>query len=247
MSDAICRLSTGGGFSTRELYEDDEEALFEVQRPIILNGIDEIAKRHDLLDRSLILDTPAITPDQRRDENSLAAAFECARPRILGALLNAVSCALRNRETTKLKELPRMADFAIWATAAEPALGLQPGEFMDAYNANRRAAIHLNLEQDSVAEAIKCSVVQGTLRGNYREILDKLKNHARDSVYDPLPLDFPKTARGLANKLKRLIPALRLEGIEVNLNGRSHGKNHIEIRDVVLPMLEKQLVEKYAT
>jgi hypothetical protein len=246
-SDRLCRLSTGGGFSTRELYEDDEEALFEVMRPIILNGIDEIAARNDLLDRSLIVNTPVIPPDQRRDEKSLAAALENARPRILGALLDAVSCALHNRETTTLKELPRMADFAIWATAAEPALGLQPGEFMAAYNANRRAAIQLNLEQNSLAEAIKNRVVSGPIRGNYREILDQLRDQLRKVHFDPLPLDFPKTARGLANKLKRLIPALRSEGIEVKINDRSHGKNHVEIRDVVLPRLEKQLEEQYAT
>jgi hypothetical protein len=51
----------------------------------------------------------------------------------------------------------------------------------------------------------------------------------------------------LANKLKRLIPARRSEGIEVKINDRSHGKNHVEIRDVVLPRLERQLEEQYAT
>jgi hypothetical protein len=52
MSDAICRLATGGGFSTRELYSDDEERIFDVQRPVILNGIDELVTRSDLLDRA---------------------------------------------------------------------------------------------------------------------------------------------------------------------------------------------------
>jgi hypothetical protein len=54
-SDALCRLATGGGFSTRELYSDAEEMIFEVQRPVILNGIEEVATRGDLLDRSIIL------------------------------------------------------------------------------------------------------------------------------------------------------------------------------------------------
>src|SRR5689334_19407197 len=65
LSDSLCRLATGGGFATRSLYTDDEETHFDAMRPIILNGIDDIATRSDLLDRSVILRLPAI-PDERR-------------------------------------------------------------------------------------------------------------------------------------------------------------------------------------
>jgi hypothetical protein len=58
LSDALCRLATGGGFSTRELYTDSDEVLFDAQRPLILNGIEELANRGDLLDRSVILYLP---------------------------------------------------------------------------------------------------------------------------------------------------------------------------------------------
>jgi hypothetical protein len=43
LSDAMCRLSTGSGFGTRELYSDDEEVLFDAMRPVIVNGIEELA------------------------------------------------------------------------------------------------------------------------------------------------------------------------------------------------------------
>jgi hypothetical protein len=36
LSDALCRLSTGGGSATRELHTDNEEILFDATRPIIL-------------------------------------------------------------------------------------------------------------------------------------------------------------------------------------------------------------------
>lgn len=49
LSDALCRLSTGGGFSTRQLYTDNEEAIFDAQRPVIMTGIEELATRSDLL------------------------------------------------------------------------------------------------------------------------------------------------------------------------------------------------------
>ena len=39
MSDALCRMSTGGASSARTLYENDEETLFEAQRAAVLNGM----------------------------------------------------------------------------------------------------------------------------------------------------------------------------------------------------------------
>src|SRR5207249_4833322 len=55
LSDGLCRLATGGGFSTRELYTDSEEVFFDAKRPIILNGIDHLAERADLAERAVIL------------------------------------------------------------------------------------------------------------------------------------------------------------------------------------------------
>ena len=67
LSDALCRVATGGGFATRTLYEDDEETIFSYMRPVAVNGIDEIVTRHDLLDRSLIIHLPAIPEEERRE------------------------------------------------------------------------------------------------------------------------------------------------------------------------------------
>jgi hypothetical protein len=50
-SDDLCRLATGGGFAVRTRYETAEETIFEAQRPLILNGIEELATRADRLDR----------------------------------------------------------------------------------------------------------------------------------------------------------------------------------------------------
>ena len=55
LSDALCRLATGGSFAVRQLYTDDEEMLFEAARPILLNGIEEVVSRPDLGDRAIFL------------------------------------------------------------------------------------------------------------------------------------------------------------------------------------------------
>ena len=55
LSDTLCRLSSGGGFSVRSLWTNNDEVLFEAARPAILNGIDDIITRPDLADRSLFV------------------------------------------------------------------------------------------------------------------------------------------------------------------------------------------------
>jgi hypothetical protein len=95
LSDSLCRLATGGSFAVRQLYTDDEEVLFQAARPILLNGIEDIVSRADLGDRAIFLTLAPIGEAQRRAESELWRQFENARPRILGALLDAVAHGLR--------------------------------------------------------------------------------------------------------------------------------------------------------
>jgi hypothetical protein len=123
LSDTLCRLATGGGFAVRQLYTDQDEVLFDATRPVILNGIEDFVTRPDLADRSLPLTLGPIPEERRRLEAELWAAFEAERPRILGALLDVVVHGLRMLPHTPLDRLPRMADFALWATAARRRFG----------------------------------------------------------------------------------------------------------------------------
>lgn len=84
LSDCLCRLSTGGGFNTRGLYTDREEVVFDAQRPIILNGIEELATGTDLIDRSVLLELPVIR--RFKAEDAFWKEFDTAHPQLLGAL-----------------------------------------------------------------------------------------------------------------------------------------------------------------
>ncbi len=104
ISDTLCRLATGGGFAVRQLYTDQDEVLFDAARPVILNGIEDIVARPDLADRAMFLTLEPIPEERRRPEEELWAAFETERPRILGALLDAVVEGLRRLPETQLDE-----------------------------------------------------------------------------------------------------------------------------------------------
>ena len=209
LSDSLCRLSTGGGFATRELYTDEDEMLFDAQRPVILNGIEELATRSDLLDRSLLIHLPTIAPEGRRPEVEFWEAFERARPRILGALYDAVSEALSKVERTRLDHFPRMADFAIWVTAAEGALGWEPQGFMRAYERNRSQGHELALEASVIGQSLRLVAAVG-FEGTATELLARLGAIAGEAATSNR--DWPKSARGLSGELRRLAPDLRALG-----------------------------------
>ncbi len=214
MSDALCRLSTGGGFATRTLYENDEETIFDATRPLLITGIEEVAARSDLLDRSILVTLPTIPEHRRRPESDFWTAFQKARPMILGALLTAVSESMRNLPSIHLSTLPRMADFALWATAGEPAIGLKRGAFMAAYNANRAVANESALESSPVAKVILDLMAAMTCWSNTAsELLSELERSTDEKTVKLRT--WPKTARALSGIVKRLAPNLRQAGIDV--------------------------------
>ena len=154
ISDTLCRLATGGGFAVRQLYTDQDEVLFDAARPVILNGIEEIVTRPDLADRAVFLTLQPIPEEHRRPEQELWAAFDAERPRVLGVLLDAVVEGLKRLPETRLEKLPRMADFALWATACETALW-PGGTFWSAYCGNRDEAVEGVIDADPIATAVR--------------------------------------------------------------------------------------------
>jgi hypothetical protein len=214
LSDALCRLSTGGGFATRTLYSDDEETIFAAMRPVILTGIEELANRSDLLDRCVILQLPRIPEAQRQTEGQFWRDFHAAHAGILAAALDAVSAAVRTLPTTSIDGLPRMADFALWATAAESGLGLQAGDFLAAYRGNRATANDAALESSPVAKHILALAETGVWEGTAGELLEHIATLAPEA--ETRGKTWPKNPRSLSGTLKRLAPNLRAAGVEID-------------------------------
>jgi len=228
ISDALCRLATGGGLRTRRLYTDDEEEIFDAQRPILLNGIEAVATRGDLVDRSVTIYLEPIQPEQRREESEFWSSFEAARSRIMGALLDAMVSGLREIEAgIRLVRKPRMADFAVWGVAAERSLGFAPGAFMSAYEGNRADASCQALEASPVASGIMLFMDPViTWTGTVSDLLKRLVPLAGDAVKQK---GWPPDATRLSNALRRLAPNLRAAGLEIIFPPRKNRRRLIEI------------------
>jgi hypothetical protein len=198
----------------RQLFTDQDEVLFDAARPVILNGIEDVVSRPDLADRALFLTLPYLSEARRRPEHTLWQAFELLRPRLLGALLDALSHGLHALPQVRLDRLPRMADFALWATACETSLW-PAGTFARAYADNRRGAIADAIDADPVAACVRELMAErGSWAGCAADLLRVGADRSRNAVIVG-GRDWPKNPRALAGRLRRAQAFLRALGIEV--------------------------------
>jgi len=238
LSDAMCRLATGGGFCTRKLYTDDEERLFNAQRPVALNGIEDFVNRPDLADRTIFLTLDPIPEDRRKADRALQNELDRVRPQILGALLNLIVVGLQLLPRTHLARLPRMADFALWGCACERT----PGAFMHAYEGNRAAAVEIILEADLVATAVRAFMkarggeewvgTSSKLLPALAEMIDESHRRGRD---------WPSAPNALSGRLRRSAPNLRKTGIEIAYDRQGHrGARTIRITVIARPETKRK-------
>jgi hypothetical protein len=217
LSDALCRISAGGGIGKRRLYSDTDEIILEMARPVVVNGIPDLATRPDLADRTICIQLPRIDPDDRRPESQYWSDFNDAVSGILGALLDAVSSALANYETVRLEEYPRMADFSRWVVAALSATELDSGQFLAAFETNKNRANMALVESDPTAIAISQVVDahDGSWSGTATELLRQFSNFVHEEY---LHRYLPKVPVAVGNKVRRLAPAMSAIGIHVDFD-----------------------------
>ncbi len=224
-SDGLCRIATGGGFATRALFTDEDEQLFQATRPILLNGISDPATRSDLLDRCLSITAPPLEDAKRRTEEDLWASFKIAQPGILGALFDAVSAAIANVANVKLSSLPRMADAALWVTAAEPALGWKRGRFLEAYRDNRDVMANQLFENSAVALALRRMIDEiRHWKGSASRLLAELSDDRWSDATVRRLSGWPKSPEELGTCLTELAPNIRRLGVDVDRGRTGRGR-----------------------
>jgi hypothetical protein len=232
LSDAICRLSTGGGFATRSLYTDDEEVVFSGKRPVVFNGIVPVADAADLRDRALLVTWPKMK--SAKTERKLDPAFKNVASHVFGAILDAVVLALAGREAVEEEyagRLPRMGDFFCWVVAAEAILPWPKGTFERVYAESRTASSEIAVSESAVALALRAFLearvapFEGTATALLASIADYATPPVRLGVRPPE--GWPKTPTMLSHTLRRMAPDLRLAGVSVEFpeGGRTYRRD----------------------
>lgn len=216
-SDAACSVATGGGYATRRLYADEEEVLFNVRRPIIVNAIHPVITRADLRDRALTIRLPDIGPHDRILEEAFWARFLEAHPPILGLLLDCVAMALLVLDLVQPPQLPRMADFYRWILAATeaPELGFTAEEFEAAFASNRNASHELAIDGSPIGRPL-LNLLEGHAgqwSGTHSDLLRHLNQPCFCEHRDPR--EWPKTPEALSHSIARIQVDLKALGVSV--------------------------------
>ena len=210
-SDHLCRVATGMGIVRRKLYTDGETYESYIRRPLILNGIAFAPDRADLLDRCFPISLLPLTTGRRRDRE-LQAAFEKVRPGILGALLTAVSAALRERDYDPAPAV-RMIDAAAFVMRAEKggALPWAPGTFERVLMAKEREKQVEAVTGNPIGRILLELAGERAWEGYVKTLFDQVKSRADDEER----MTLPKSPRGFGIALTRLTPMLRGLGVAV--------------------------------
>lgn len=216
LSDTLCRAATGSAISKRQNYSDADEVIVKVKRPIILNGIAGLLGRQDLISRQILINLEDFPDESRKEEKAFFGELEEAHPRLLGALLNLAASGLKQLPHTKLSKLPRMADFAKWATAC---LG---EDFLAAYQENIRDAVEEGLEGSPLADAL-LGLMENIheWESTPRELLNTLNGKVDPKTQ--AQRSWPGSERALGKQLNHLSTPLRSLGLVVkrSRDGRS--------------------------
>jgi hypothetical protein len=172
------------------------------------------------MSRCIGLHLPTIDPEARKREKSFMKEFEVDRPRIFGALLDAVARGLRDMDTFKLKNPPRMADAWYWISALEPHFGWERGSTLKYFHANQKAANGFLLESSAIFKPL-CELAKQGWSDTATRLLAKLK----EINGDPNKVrSWPKDAKALSDKVRRLAPQLREQGIDIHFS-KTSGKD----------------------
>lgn len=216
VSDALCQMSSGAGFAKRKNYTDDAEFRISGSRAVILNGIDNCITRPDLADRAIILNLSRL--NSRRSEDEFWAAFEAARPGILGAVLDLAVHGLANLSRVRVKNLVRVADFQRWAAACLADVS-EPAALNRALAANMSDTVETLVDSDPIAKAVGAFMVgRSDWAGTAAELLIELTRHDQTEARVSRLPNWPRDPARLSKALRALQATLAKAGISVEFD-----------------------------
>lgn len=213
IADILCSAVTKGCFQTRELYTTADERLIEFKSIIVINGIDIISRRTDLMERCIMLELEPILPENRKTEKEVETVFEDTLPMILGAIFDAVQQALV-MDDIELQTLSRMADFEQWAVKFAIAMGYKAEEYQEALKVNKQRLVDaVSFGNPVVFAVVELMRYKDNVKYGFQEFYAKCYDVLKEKATPNELGMFPKNASSLSRALGGMEENLKAFGI----------------------------------
>lgn len=217
-SDILCGAVTGTYHTKRKLYTDSDEIVIKLHNIVVLNGIDIIPSKSDLLERSLLFKLNTISSADRKSENEIKEKFSEALPYVLGAIFDILVEYFKRKDEIEVKGSHRMAgayrDCYVIASILDVA-----DDFVIAFQNNQKLLKNNLIESNPLVSAIDLYM---------RSLGQKQKKCTMTTLYDEIKklsdIDtFPKNSSAFSRALKNQEPALEQAGYTYSrLKGRKN-------------------------
>lgn len=258
ISDYFCRLSTGGGYTKRQLYSDDNEVVHILFRPSIINGISEPSHQPDLLDRVLLIELDPLPNENRLSEMELETQFYNDLPYLFYGCIDLFSECLVELPSVRTTNLPRLTEYSRMGISLEKVLNLPAGEFLKTFFDNDKEKVERMLLEDELGGAIYKRFLRLVrlkdigpqryetdnlfLQGTATELIEKIFSEGRGK--SNIGKYGPSGPRAFSIQLRKIEPALKAIGINVNRPPRGPGGIRVirlEMTDKLYSSMKKEL------
>lgn len=223
-SNILCAAITGSAEPRRTLYTTNDLTLLNLHNLILINGIDAIPRKPDLLDRALCFELKTISKKERKTDTEIWGTFNRDKPKILGAMFDALSKAMTILPTLRVAEKERMSDAHREMTAIAIALGIQQEEFQRILDKNRKKlqdayATHNEFVDFVIAYMSKHAKIDVSVTTLYKNMRENIVGSDKF---------FPKSPSALSRKLNEEREAILLAGYKFE-SRKENDANYIKI------------------
>lgn len=216
VSDILCSAVTGSSFTKRTLYTTADETILNVHNIVILNGINIVPNKSDLLERSILFELKKIPTDKRKTDKEFWDKFIKYKPYILGEIFSIISKALGIRKNLSLTKTHRMSDAYTDMVAIAMAMGYTEEQFSQIFYSNRdkleKAYSEGNYFVSSIVEYME-ERNNKPIENTMTHIYQLIKNFKKGDINF-----FPKSASAFSRKLREEETALRLAGYKIYID-----------------------------
>lgn len=213
-SDALCQTVTGGTYAKRSLYSNGELYSVPMKSAIVINGIDNVVTKGDLLSRALIFNLVKIDNGKIQTDEQLKKQFEKKKPYFLGSIFNIISYVLEDIDSIEDSDyVIRLAGFQNMAIKIGRVLLNKDSKYIkELLKANKAEADMQAVESNPLAVLIREYMEKRKRwKGSVMEFYNQLRDFAEEK--DLNNSTFPKSPSSLSRNLNNLSTTLEKTGI----------------------------------